>query len=449
MSFDKDLPSAQQLERGDVNAFKRLLLAVKQLQDDATPFSGLVSAGIARKADNGTIFNPNADDENPFDNTDNTKPGTPTGLTATATAGIAFLQWVIPNFQPVLSHSEVWILSAPAFREDINYAIGDFVTYSSTVYKFTTAHTAAVWDATDVTAAGAGDLVIANAKERYETPIGSGLIPIDLVGGTAYCWVRLISFSGVAGDFSSRVTATGKSMPGAIPVGVEVMAQASPGSEWLELNGQTVNRADYPLLFAWANGAGIVFVEAAKLASQYGDGNAVSTFSLPDTRGRNPVSKAAAGTFSTIGAVGGAETVTLATTDIPSHTHTPTDGGHSHGLTDGGHSHGVTDPNHTHGVTDPGHVHQQRVDTGSLLLGSAGSMGSDNADDAGAGNTASATTGLTVNSASTGVTVNSATTGATVNSATTGITIGNTGGGGAHANLAPYYVTRVWVRAKL
>lgn len=34
-----------------------------------------------------------------------------------------------------------------------------------------------------------------------------------------------------------------------------------------------------------------------------------------------PVGKAASGTFSTLGATGGAETVTLTTTQIPSHTH--------------------------------------------------------------------------------------------------------------------------------
>ncbi len=432
MSFSKDLPSAQQLERGDPNAFKRLLLAIKELQADATPLSELITAGIARRAGNGTIYDPNAADANTFDSTNNTAPSAPTALAATATAGMIFVRWTIADFQPLLSHSEIWLMSAPAFREDVDYAIGDFVTYASTVYKFTTAHTAAVWDATDVTAAGAGDRVIANAKERYETPIASGVLPVDLVGGTAYIWVRIISINGVAGAFSSLtpVTSAGKTLPGDFPVGIEVMSQASPGAKFIEANGATINRADYQELYSWANGAGIVFVEAAKLVGQYGDGNAATTFSLPDFRGRNPAGKSAAGTFSTIGAVGGAETVVLATTDIPSHTHAPTDGGHGHGLTDGGHGHGITDPNH---------AHVQQIDSSLLVLGNTGTLGSGGTDDTAVG---------TTNSAATGVTVNSATTGVTVNSNTTGITIGNTGGGGAHANLAPYFVTRYWIRSK-
>jgi microcystin-dependent protein len=84
----------------------------------------------------------------------------------------------------------------------------------------------------------------------------------------------------------------------------------------------------------------------------------MSTFNLPDIRGRNIVGKNG-GTFSTIGQAGGTETVTLIESQIPSHTHpvsvsvssafsgyrADTDGGgtHSHIATDSGHSHAFTD----------------------------------------------------------------------------------------------------------
>lgn len=50
----------------------------------------------------------------------------------------------------------------------------------------------------------------------------------------------------------------------------------------LILNGQTVNRADWPELWAKINDAGVVATEASKTAGQWGDGDGVDTFSLPD-----------------------------------------------------------------------------------------------------------------------------------------------------------------------
>lgn len=450
MSFDKDLPSAQQLERGDPAAFKRLLLAIKQLQADAAPLSGLVAAGIARTNSKGVIFDPKVTDANPFDNTDTTVPDAPTNLAVTTTANLVLATWTIPNFQTILAYTEVWILNAPLFRDDTDYVIGDFVTYASVVYIFTSNHTAAVWDATDVSAAGVGDLVIDNAKDRYQTPVGSTVLSVDVGGGTAFLWARLISAAGIAGPFNSAtpVVATAKSIPGALPIGCELASQASPGASFLEAAGQTINRADYLEFYSWASSAGIIYTEATKLTAQIGDGDGATTISLPDLRGRVPVAKSAAGTFSVLGSVGGSETVTLATTDIPSHSHGVTDPNHGHSISDPNHGHSLSDPNHSHSISDPNHFHTQQIDADSAAVGSAGSAGSNTANDTSVGVTDSAATGITVNSAATGVTVNSAATGVTVNSGSTGITIGNTGGGGAHNNLAPYYVTRVWIKVK-
>lgn len=125
--------------------------------------------------------------------------------------------------------------------------------------------------------------------------------------------------------------------------------------------------------------------------------------------------------FDTVRETGGAKTVTLDSTMIPSHTHAVTDPGHNH-----------TQNAHNHGVTDPGHVHA--ISTGTTD-GSVGRVDSASSAQAATFNTNSATTGLTVNNAT-----------ATNISATTGITLGNTGGGVAHNNLPPYIVVFLWER---
>jgi len=61
----------------------------------------------------------------------------------------------------------------------------------------------------------------------------------------------------------------------------------------------------------------------ALLGTTYG-GNGTSTFALPDLRGRVPVhlgQSPVSGNFYIPGAVGGAETVTLQTSQLPSHSH--------------------------------------------------------------------------------------------------------------------------------
>ncbi len=417
------LPTSQQLSRSEPQAFRLLLLAMEELQRTTTKTSDLVNAGVVNETATKKIYDPNATVEAPFSPQVNEIPGAPTSLTVVTTSNLAFLQWVNPPFQPTISYSEVWMLVAPSFREDISYVIGDFVTYASTVYIFTSNHAAGVWVAGDVAAAGAGDLITDNADYRYREGVTSAVVPMDLVEGTAYFWVRLVTdegVEGISGEFSSAtaVTATAKPADGDFPIGTEFPSQASPGAKFLELNGQTLTRASYSEHFAWANGAGIVQAEGGKAAAQYGDGDGSTTYSLPDYRGTVLVGKAAAGTFSTLGAVGGAETHTLVTGEIPSHNHTQD-------------SHNHTQDSHNH--TQDSHSHVQQVDTAALTLGSAGSLGADGADDTSVGTTDGT---VATNQAAT----------ATNQAATA--TNQATGGDGAHANLQPYAVTRYWVRVK-
>lgn len=134
-------------------------------------------------------------------------------------------------------------------------------------------------------------------------------------------------------------------------------------SGWKFLNGQTLSKTTFADLYAVIGGT---------------HGETATTFDLPDMQ--DHTLWGAGGTIA-LNALGGSDSLTLTTGQLPSHTH------------------GVTDPGHTHAITDPGHTHTTgEVDTNGVGAGAA-------ADGAVSGSSASATTGITVTSATTGVTV--------------------------------------------
>ena len=122
------------------------------------------------------------------------------------------------------------------------------------------------------------------------------------------------------------------------PIGViRLFAGSTAPNGWLICNGDAVSRNTYGDLFKI-------------IGTTYGVGNSNTTFTLPDMRGRCPigVGTGASLTARTLGSNVGAETATLAETNLPSHTHTATVGtqsaNHTHTGTSGGAS-----ANHTHG----------------------------------------------------------------------------------------------------
>ena len=116
----------------------------------------------------------------------------------------------------------------------------------------------------------------------------------------------------------------GISVASSLPAGtVADFAGATPPNGWLLCAGQAISRALYSALFS-------------AIGTTYGVGDGSTTFNLPDARGRalfgkDDMNGAAANRLTsggggvagnTLGAVGGAETVTLTTNEMPSHSHT-------------------------------------------------------------------------------------------------------------------------------
>jgi microcystin-dependent protein len=150
----------------------------------------------------------------------------------------------------------------------------------------------------------------------------------------------------------------------AIPAGsILGYGGSSAPTGWLACDGSAVSRTTYATLFA-------------AISTIYGVGDSSTTFNLPDGLGRAMVGdgSGASLTTRTRGDEFGVEEVTLSAIQS-----------------------GIAA--HTHGVTDAGHTHAQKYSTGagavvdsSALLASAGVVSG--------GNTASNTTGITINNAS-------------------------------------------------
>jgi len=166
-----------------------------------------------------------------------------------------------------------------------------------------------------------------------------------------------------------------------IPAGTVIQSAAiNVPTGWLNCDGSLLSRTTYPDLFS-------------AIAYTYGGSDA--SFNLPDLRGRACIGagQGVGLTNRALGSIGGSETHTLISDEMPSH---------------------------NHGITDPGHTHTWN----NGLEGDDSGNGGSNAE--------YTRTGGSVTDA--------------ILNATTGISINNTGGGGAHNNMQPFLALRFLIK---
>lgn len=121
---------------------------------------------------------------------------------------------------------------------------------------------------------------------------------------------------------------------------VHMQAAATAPTGWALCNGQALSRATFSNLFAL-------------IGATYGAGDGVTTFNVPDMRGRTVVGVGAGGGLSNrvLGGIGGEEVHQLSVNELAQHNHTgttDTQGSHNHtGAT------GTESAQHTHSTTLP------------------------------------------------------------------------------------------------
>ena len=143
--------------------------------------------------------------------------------------------------------------------------------------------------------------------------------------------------SGIPGVDASSPTGT-----------VAMYAGGTAPASWLLCDGSAVSRTTYSSLFSITS-------------TTFGVGNGTTTFNLPDFRSRIPIGAGAGTSLTsrTLGTTGGAESVVIASGNLPVHTHTI---GHGHANTITA-ANGTQTANHTH-VTSHGHGHTISATTG-------------------------------------------------------------------------------------
>jgi microcystin-dependent protein len=144
-----------------------------------------------------------------------------------------------------------------------------------------------------------------------------------------------------SGNCSPDSSAPGGDLPSGV---IMAFGGTSAPDGWLACNGQAVSRTQYASLFA-------------AIGTANGSGDGVTTFLVPDYRGRflRGVDQGAGNdpdaTSRTAPAAGGNAGDAVGSLEAGAFAQ------HTHAVVDPGHSHGVNDPGHSHGVSDPGHGH--------------------------------------------------------------------------------------------
>ena len=316
---------------------------------------------------------------------------------ATADGSINWAEGQAPS--TVNDSARAMMAAASKYRDDVAGAIATAGSASAyTLASFQVFDTLAHMDGAMIafTAhAGNGGACTLNVDGLGAKPLRSApateLLAGMLVAGTPYA----ATYYNVSGEWILRGLL---GAPG-IPLGVALpfFASVAPTSAFAFPFGQAISRTTYANLFNL-------------IGTSYGAGDGATTFNLPDLRGYLLAGK---------DDMGGAQTVTLITAQMPAH---------GHGVSDPTHAHGVSDPSHSHGVSDPTHAHSVAFSTAATTNGGITPFAF--VDGAGGNITATA-------AAATNISIAAATTGISLGAAATGIAIQAAGGGAAHQNMPP------------
>jgi microcystin-dependent protein len=233
-------------------------------------------------------------------------------------------------------------------------------------------------------------------------------------------------------------------MRACMPVGSSVdFWGATAPSGWLFCDGTVYQIATYPKL-------------GALLGNKFG-GDGTTTFAVPPVMKNGAVTIGANATYA-LGATGGAATVTLDATMIPSHAHVVNDPTHNHVINNPAHGHTVSDPTHNHAQSAHAHSASQDAHShaqgGNVITGAGGNITAGSGWAFGAARTDNqqpnvyvGAANANISAAATGIAVANATTSISANAVATGISLQATGGGLAHQNMPPYVACNKIIRA--
>jgi len=185
--------------------------------------------------------------------------------------------------------------------------------------------------------AGTTGVINLNASSSYNIHVRRAASVTGTLTGTAAKTGTFVNITTGAvtntGSLSSGTTSLGglsttdTSTFDFLPTGMICwLTPGQAGTGWLECNGQAVNRITYAALFAAIGGF-------------YGVGDGSTTFNVPDMSRRTTIGAggtAIAGPPNTVASVGGIETQTLITSEMPAHTHTATANNFLINVSDGG-----------------------------------------------------------------------------------------------------------------
>jgi microcystin-dependent protein len=285
-----------------------------------------------------------------------------------------------------------------------------------------------------------GKQVLDGTIQRHDldvSTVGQAVVA-KLIQGTN---ISLSSTGSDAGTGDVTVSAVGGGGANPQEVGtIKYWPVATPPTYWLNCDGSPQSRTTYAALYAL-------------VGTTYGAGDGVTTFNLPDLRGRVGlgIGQGSGLTNRVLAAIGGEENHVLVTAELAAHVHTITDPGHNH--TQNSHNHTQNSHNHTqnsHNHSDAGHTHSynqiNNVAGGWNMATGGGFIITNQGTTSGSGNAniqAATATNVAVTATNIAVT-------ATNIANTTGITgTDSAGSDNGHNNMPPFLVINYIIKAVL